>query len=86
MLSGIFNVIYEAFTGKSRFVYYSVWYSGKEVGRYMSKREARRIIRAFELTGVLTRTIEKTWWSEVGAMRRRTDHEYIAAYFHGVRD
>ena len=86
MLSGIFNAIYEAITGKSRFVYYSVWYSGKEVGRYMSKREARRVIRAFELTGVLTKTVEKTWWSKVGALRRETNSEYIAAYYHGFRD
>ncbi|MBQ6355032.1 hypothetical protein IJJ18_01250 [Candidatus Saccharibacteria bacterium] len=86
MLSGIFNAIYEVITGKSRFVYYSVWYSGKEVGRYMSKREARRVIRAFELTGVLTKTVEKTWWSKVGALRRETNSEYIAAYFHGFRD
>lgn len=86
MLSGIFNVIYEAITGKSRLVYYAVWYSGKEVGRYMSKHEARRIIKAFELTGTLTKTIEKTWWSEVGALRRETHNEYIATYCRGVRD
>lgn len=86
MLSGIFDVIYEAITGKSRFVYYSFWYSGKEVGRYMSKREARRVIRAFELTGVLTKTIEKTWWSDTGARRREANHEYIAAYYHGIKD
>ena len=86
MLSGIFNVIYKALTGKSRLVYYSVWYSGKEVGRYMSRHEARHFIRAFELTGVLTKTIEKTWWSEVGAIRRETHNEYIAAYCRGVSD
>lgn len=86
MLSGIFNVIYEALTGKSRFVYYSVWYSGKEIGRYMSKREARRIIKAFELTGTLTKTIEKTWWSDLGAFRRENNHEYIATYCRGVKD
>ena len=85
MLSGIFNVVYEAITGKSRFVYYSVWYSGKEVGRYMSRREARRIIRAFEITGTLNRTIEKTWWSESGDFHRDQRHEYIAIYYHGVR-
>ena len=50
MLSGIFNALYELMTGKERFVYYSIWYSGKELGRYMSKREARRVIKAFEIT------------------------------------
>ena len=86
MLSGIFNTLYKLVTGKERFVYYSIWSSGKEVGRYMSGREAKRIIRAFELTGVLNKTVEKTWWSEVGAIRRECNHEYIAGYYHGIRD
>lgn len=85
MLSGIFNVIYEALTGKSRSVYYSIWYDGKEIGRYMSRHEARRTIWVHELTGALIKTTEKVWWSEVGAMRRHTEHEYIAEYSNGVR-
>lgn len=86
MLSGIFNVIYELITGKERFVYYSIWCSGKEIGRYMSKREAKRVIKAFELTGVLNKTIQKTWWSEVGAFRREENYEYITGYCRGLKD
>lgn len=86
MLSGIFNILYELITGKERFVYYSIWCSGKEVGRYMRKREAKRIIKAFELTGVLNKTIQKTWWSEVGAFHREENYEYIARYYHGLKD
>lgn len=82
----IFNRIYEAITGKSRIVYYSIWSSGKEVGRYMTRREARRVIRAFEITGVLNKTIEKTWLSDKGGLRRETSSEYVAGYYRGVRD
>lgn len=86
MLSGIFNALYELMTGKERFVYYSIWYSGKELGRYMSKREARRVVKTFEITGIINKTIQKTWWSEVGAFRREENHEYVAGYCHGLKD
>ena len=86
MLSGIFNALYELISGKERFVYYSIWSSGKEVGRYMSKREAKRVIKAFELTGFLGKTIQKIWWSDTGAFNLNENYEPVARYNHGVRD
>ena len=85
MLSGIFNAIYGAITDKERITYYSFFSSGKEVGRWFSKREARRVIRAFELTGFLGKTTQKIWWSEVGTFHHKENYECVAEYCHGIK-
>ena len=86
MLSRFYNAIYTIVTGNERVTYFSIWYSGKEIGRYMSKYGAKRVIHVFGLTGVLDKVVEKTWWSKDGGLKRRVHREYVVAYFNGVKD
>lgn len=86
MIDGIFNVIYEAITGKSRMVYYALWRDGVEYGRWLKKHQAIKAARQNDITGMLIKNVVTSYFDKTDQFHVDKHHEYAGYYVRGVRN